>query len=310
MSACCVLGTAWHTLGFVNVDLHNRGLVRVVGRQFIDDRRDHTARPVISAGIHSAQVPPEEMASHRQERSAEAAGSGKRMSWRVVAVLSGVLGALLFVAFGAFSYGVQIAYIRDDPPSAFGYFTAAFLLAFACASTLLALLLVTNTRRPRGIDPDLPPQQLLGFDQATLDAFSLTTDDVLKHEKKRVRPEHVSLDDEPPRPRRSLIIDEQGEAYGRRRTDIPMADIKRTIEAVQQIKGAGGVPDAIISVPEWAKAIVREGEKANGAAADTGRGADLLDLQPAGHGADQGAGADDPVHRQDAGLPDNELSGD
>ena len=220
------------------------------------------------------------------------------MSLKALAIVSGVLGTIWLASIGVLLFFVA------------GLASVPWLLGAAVAQSgvfcvAAALLLVTNTRRPRGIDPDVPIGPTLGFDQATLDAFSLTTDEVLKHEKKRVKPDQIALDDGPKeRSRRSIVIDERGEPYGRRRTDIPIADIKRTIEAVREIKGSGGSPQEIISVPEWAKALLEEGEQAqeqgDSAAHDVGGRSDSLDLQPIGDGTDRTALPDD---RPGSGRP-------
>jgi hypothetical protein len=160
----------------------------------------------------------------------------------------------------------------------------------------------------------VPIPLMMGFDQATLDAFSLTTDHVLQHEKSRVAPTQMSRDDEPKeRARRSVVIDERGDAYGRRRTDIPLADIKRTIEAVQQIKGAGGVPEDIISVPDWATTLVAEHvrgqEQRNGVTHDLGTHADVLDLQPAEDGMDRPTLLDNSRESKALGSSSNDQNG-
>jgi hypothetical protein len=171
-------------------------------------------------------------------------------------------------------------FVVETPRPAFYWLNAGNALQIVAALLAIALLLVTNTRRPRGIDPDGPLGPTLGLDQATLDAFSLTTDEVLKHERKRVSPDQIAHTDEPKeRPRRNIVIDESGEPYGRRSTDISIADIKRTIEAVHQIREAGGIPEEIINVPEWAKTLLAERE-GNGAADDTSGPSNRLDLQP------------------------------
>jgi hypothetical protein len=222
------------------------------------------------------------------------------MNWKTVAMVACVLGAIWLASIGVLLF--FIAGLSSMP-----YLLGAVVAQIGVFCVAAALLLVTNTRRPRGIDPDVLRGPTLGSDQATLDAFSLTTDEVLKHEKNRVKPGEIAIDDEPTdRPRRSIVIDERGEPYGRRRTDIPVADIKRTIEAVQQIRGAGGVPEEIITVPDWAKALLVKGEQAqehsNGAAHDTDTHADPLDLEPVGNGADRPALPDDSLGSGAPGL--------
>jgi hypothetical protein len=211
------------------------------------------------------------------------------MSWKTIAIVACALGTIWLASIAMLLF--FIAGLSSMP-----YLLGAVVAQIGVFCVAAALLLVTNTHRLRGIDPDVPRGPTPGSGQATLDALSLTTNEGLKHEKNHMKPGQIAIDDEPrDRPRRSIVIDEQGEPYGRRHTDIPVADIKRTIEAVQQIRSAGGAPEEIINVPDWAKTLLGEGERAqrhsNGAA--TGTQADALDLQPAGDEADRAAPPDD-----------------
>lgn len=207
--------------------------------------------------------------------------------------IAGLMSLLAITALSLNAYGIYVCYIKNDPPGAFGYFTAALLLSFGAFAVVTAALLVTNTRRPRGIDPDAPLGPVMGFDKATLDAFSITADEVLKHERKRVRAEDLPLDSESkskqrrraydqddegvthrgqePRAREPhVVIDEYGEPYGRRSYDVPISDIKRTIEAVRSI---GGDPRDVL-VPDWVREIKETHREQMGEQDDT------LDLAP------------------------------
>src|SRR5258706_10598215 len=194
------------------------------------------------------------------------------MSWKTIAIVACVLGTIWLASIGVLLF--FIAGLSSMP-----YLLGAVVAQIGVFCVVAALLLITNTHRLRGIDPDVPRGPTPGTGQ-------------------------IAIDDEPKdRPRRSIVIDEQGEPYGRRHTDIPVADIKRTIEAVQQIRAAGGAPEESITVPDWARTLLVEGEGAqehgNGAAHDPGTHADPLDLQPADDRADRPAFPDDSPEYQD-----------
>jgi len=113
--------------------------------------------------------------------------------------------------------------VADTPRPALYLLNAANLLQIVALMAAAALLLTTNTRRPRGLDPDHPP--VSPSDRATLDAFSLSTDDLVDHERRRISPETARL--------------------GRRATDVSIADIQRTILALSQVAGDEEPPDDV-----------------------------------------------------------------
>lgn len=123
--------------------------------------------------------------------------------------------ALCFILWLAGQVLFQMT-VADAPRPALYLLNVANLLQIVALMAAAALLLTTNTRRPRGVDPDRPP--VSPADRATLDAFSLSTDDLVDHERRRI-------------------------PLGRRATDVSIADIQRTILALSQVAGDEEPPD-------------------------------------------------------------------
>jgi hypothetical protein len=145
---------------------------------------------------------------------------------------------IALVLFGLWLVGQAIfqIFVADSPRPAFYWLNAANLLQLLVSIVVGALLVITTTRRPKGTDLDHPP--LTELDRATVDAFSLSTKELRQHEQQRTRPEDVNLEpsdlERPKKPRKHVVLDEDGEPYGRRASDISISDIKRLIKAVEQ----------------------------------------------------------------------------
>ena len=172
------------------------------------------------------------------------------------------VAALLFALWLAGQAIFQV-FVADTPRPAFLWLNGANLLQLFALVVGGALLLVTNTRRPAGIDPNAPPlpPSVHGPAKEVVDPFLLTTDELAEHERRRLSAAEVPPSrgaPEPHTPRRPAVLDEEGELYGRRATDIPIRDIKRVIAALEQIKSAGADPEEVLDVPEWARELQRQ----------------------------------------------------
>ncbi len=188
------------------------------------------------------------------------------------------VAALLFVLWLVGQATFQV-YVADTPRPAFYWLNVANLLQLLALVVAGALLLVTNTRRPAGIDPNssltLPPS-VQGTAKAAVDPFLLSTEELAQHERRRLTAADIDIEDIPieqrtPK-RRPTVLDEEGELYGRRATDIPIRDIKRVIAALEQIKGAHADPEEVLNIPEWAREIHRRMDES-----EAGRQPDLAE---------------------------------
>lgn len=168
-----------------------------------------------------------------------------------------IISALLFMLWLAGQAMFQV-FVVESPRPAFYWLNAANLMQLLAAIVMSAVLLVTNTRRPRGIDPDeMSPMSRV--DHSTLDGFALTPYELLQHERRRTPPDRLPIDStgiaRHSGRKKHVVLDEDGEPYGRRVTDIPIRDLKRVISAIQQIKSAGHDPEKVIDLPDWARQL-------------------------------------------------------
>ena len=180
------------------------------------------------------------------------------------------VAALLFALWLAGQAIFQV-FVAEAPQPAFLWLNGANLLQLFALVVGGALLLVTNTRRPAGVDPNAPPlpPSVRGPSKEVVDPFLLTTDELAEHERRRLSAAEIASGPpaEPLAPRRRpAVLDEEGELYGRRATDIPISDIKRVIAALEQIKGAGADPEEVLDVPEWARELQRQAAAAEAGA--------------------------------------------
>jgi len=129
---------------------------------------------------------------------------------RSLAIACGVLGLVALI-----STGVLLFYVTDLAP------IQALLLAFVALLgafvTLLVITLVSNTRRPAGIDPNAPPRRV--------DPFGATTDEL-----------------------RGAVLLPDSRPYGRRISDDRHV-VERLIDRLEKDDSARPPP---VTTPQWA----------------------------------------------------------
>lgn len=130
---------------------------------------------------------------------------------RSLAIVAGALGALWLISVGVLLF--YIAGLAGVP-----LLLAAVVCQIAVFLVAAALLLVTNTRRPAGIDPNAPP--------LPIDPYGDTTDGLMKHA--------IMLPDRKP--------------YGRRAAD-DTAVVQRLIDRLEKDDAARPAP---AQTPQWA----------------------------------------------------------
>jgi hypothetical protein len=132
-----------------------------------------------------------------------------------------VAGALALVYF--IGQGLDQIFAVEAPPPAFHFLIASSLLRLLAFGVLLALLLISNTRRPYGIDPNEPPAAPASSRRET---------------------------------ERESIVGADGLPYGKRRSDVPVEDVRRVVAAVRTLEGRK--PDEDLPVrPDWASDVLK-----------------------------------------------------
>jgi hypothetical protein len=148
-------------------------------------------------------------------------------------IYAAAAGLLLLALVGVV---VTLLAMADVPRSSSFLLIGATAASMISSMALAALLVITNTRRPFGIDPNLTPD--------ILDRRVQGLDDVPEDEQ--LVPQRVRVDWNQP---------------GKRRTDLPLSVIHQVLDGIErQATEAGSGIDMDIELPAWVQDKLRSDE--------------------------------------------------